>query len=71
METKIIEELTNKVPERISETLMANLSKVYAYDYIGELIGRRIYMLILNYVLEFNLKNNPDLIQSRNKTNSL
>lgn len=68
METKIIGELTNKVPERISETLMVNLSKVYSYGYIGELIGRRIYMLVLNYVLEFNLKNNPDAI-AQNKKN--
>lgn len=68
METKIIDDLTNKVPERISETLMANLSKVYSYGYIGELIGRRIYMLVLNYVLDFNLKNNPDAI-AQNKKN--
>lgn len=71
MESKIIEDLSNKVPNRVSETLMTNLSKVYAYDYIGELIGRRIYMLVLNYVLEFNLNNNPDLAaQKKNQNNS-
>jgi len=63
MESRIVENLTEKIPDRLSETLLYNLSIVYSESFIGELIGRRIYMIVLNYVLEFNLTNSPDTNQ--------
>ena len=60
LETAIVEDLSNKVPDRLSYNLMHNLGIVYNDNYIGELIGRRIYMIVLNYKLDFNVRNSPE-----------
>lgn len=70
LETEIINYLSEKVPERLSSTLMDRLKLIYNNNYIGEFIGSRIYMIVLNYVLEYNVKNSPD-DNAKNATNAL
>ena len=70
IETDIVAFLSDKVPDRISSTLMQQLELIYNRDYIGEFIGSRIYMIVLNYVLDYNIKNSPDE-NARNATNAV
>ena len=56
-ESKIIKYLSDEVPNRISKTLMMHLSFIYDKDFIGIFLGKHIYMVVLNYVLEFNTNN--------------
>ena len=60
IENSIIDKLKEMVPDRISNNLMQNLQLVYSSDYIGKYIGERIYIIVLNYVLEYNVSNSPE-----------
>lgn len=57
LEDEIIKHLSEEVPKRISKTLFTHLSFIYNSDYIGEYIGKRIYVTVLNYVCTFNVQN--------------
>lgn len=70
IETEIIEFLTDKVPDRISFKLMQQLELIYNRNFIPEFIGSRIYMIVLNYVLDYNINNSPD-DNTKNATDAL
>ena len=58
-EDKIRDYLTEEIPKRISILLMKKLEYMYNSEYIGELIGKRIYMIVTDYTLRFNVENEP------------
>ena len=58
MESEINENLSEEVPKRISPTLYAQLGLIYDNSYIGKMIGTKIYLIVLDYVLNYNLENN-------------
>lgn len=60
LENKMIDYLSEEVPKRISKTLLTHLSFIYNSDYVGEFIGKHIYMVVLNYVLSYNINNSDD-----------
>lgn len=60
MEQEILEYVQDEVSKRISTLLLKKLEYQYNKDYIGTAIGRRIYLSVLDFVLEFNTKNNLD-----------
>ena len=49
------EYIVNQITERIPVLLMKKLEYVCNPNYIGDLIGKRVYMSVMNYVLEFNV----------------
>ena len=55
IETEIINYLLEEIPKRLSKTLLTHLSFIYNSDYVGEFIGRHIYMIVLEYVLDYNI----------------
>ena len=57
MEKEILAMLADQVPERISQFLMDKLSLIYNREFIGSMIGGRIYFTVMNFVLEYNLTN--------------
>ena len=57
LEDKIRDYLTEEIPKRISILLMKKLEYMYNSEYIGELIGKRIYMIVTDYTLRFNVEN--------------
>lgn len=59
LENKIRDYLTEEIPKRISILLMKKLEYMYNSEYIGELIGKRIYMIVTDYTLRFNVENEP------------
>ena len=59
LEDKIRDYLTEEIPKRISILLMKKLEYMYNSEYIGELIGKRIYMIVTDYTLRFNVQNEP------------
>lgn len=59
LEDKIRDYLTEEIPKRISILLMKKLEYMYNSEYIGELIGKRIYMIVTDYTLRFNVENEP------------
>lgn len=67
-EKKIVEYLTDTIPERISPALYSKLSLVYNTNYIPSFLGEHIYMIVTNYVLEFNLNQDPDKIAARQES---
>lgn len=59
IEDKIRDYLIEEIPKRISILLMKKLEYMYNSEYIGELIGKRIYMVVTDYALRFNVENEP------------
>ena len=59
LETEIIEYLIDEIPKRLSKTLITHLNFIYNESYVGAFIGMRIYMTVLNWVLEFNVTREP------------
>jgi hypothetical protein len=57
MENEINTKLAEVIPLRISPTLYTQLQLIYDPDYIGLMIGTKIYMNVLEYVLTFNIEN--------------
>lgn len=57
IEDKIRDYITEEITKRISVLLMKKLEYIYNSDYIGELIGKRIYMSVTDYSLRFNVEN--------------
>lgn len=58
VENQIREYVVEEVVKRIPVLLMKKLEYVCNADYIGELIGKRVYMAVTNYTLEFNVSDN-------------
>lgn len=56
MENEIIEHLTEEIPKRLSHTLLTQLSFIYDDDYIGTFVGRHIYMMVVDFVISFNVE---------------
>lgn len=54
-EQKMIEAITETVPERLSPVLKAKLSYMYDRNYLGKFLGTYIYSSVTEYVLRFNL----------------
>jgi hypothetical protein len=63
-----VEYLVDVIPERISPALMAKLSLVYNRSYIPKFLGEHIYMIVTNYVLDFNLNQDPDKVAAKMET---
>lgn len=61
LETEIINYLTDEIPKRLSKTLVTHLNFIYNESYVGTFIGMRIYMTVLNWVLEFNVTREPTI----------
>ena len=57
MEDEMRQYLSETVPDRISRTLYVQLAFIYNNNYIGTFIGQHIYMVVLNYVTNFNSVN--------------
>lgn len=55
IETEMREYIVNEITERIPVLLMKKLEFICNSDHIGDLIGKRVYMAVMNYVLEFNV----------------
>lgn len=56
IEKEIVEYLSAEVSRRISPLLLKKLEYLYNKEYVGQLIGKRVYLIVLNFVLEYNLK---------------
>lgn len=56
-ETEIVNKLGEIVPSRISPTLYSQLSLIYDSSQIASVIGEKIYLKVLGYVIEFNVQN--------------
>lgn len=54
-EQEILKYLQDEIPKRMSATLINKLSFIYDNNFIGEFIGRRIYIATANFVLDFNI----------------
>ena len=56
-EQEIIEYMQHEVPSRIPMILLKKLECNINSEFIGTYIGTRIYMIVLDFVLEFNTAN--------------
>lgn len=56
-EKELVTALGNMIPDRISPTLYSQLSLIYDSSQIATVIGEKIYLKVLNYVIEFNVQN--------------
>ena len=54
MEQQILEYLSEEIPKRVSKTLLTHLSFIYDSDYLGDFLGKRIYMSVVNFRLNYN-----------------
>lgn len=60
MENELNEVLAESIPARISPTLYSQLQLIYNPEIIGTVIGEKIYMNVLSYVLNFNINNEQE-----------
>ena len=67
METEMREYIVEEVSNRIPVLLMKKLEYICNPDYLGDLIGKRVYMAVMNYVLEFNTNGNNVTSSTKNK----
>ena len=56
-EDEMIKTLSEVIPTRISPTLYSQLSLIYDPNQIPMVIGEKIYLKILEYIIEFNVQN--------------
>ena len=63
MREYIVEEVSNRIPV----LLMKKLEYICNPDYLGDLIGKRVYMAVMNYVLDFNTSGNNTTSNTKNK----
>lgn len=57
IENEILDYLADTVPDRLSRLLLSKLSLIYNPEYINKFIAEHIYMVVTNFVLEFNAIN--------------
>ena len=55
IEAEMREYIVNEITERLPVLLMQKLEFICNSEHIGDLIGTRVYMAVMNYVLEFNV----------------
>lgn len=60
IENEIMNYLAEEVPGRISSTLYSQLAYIYNEDYIGSFIGTHIYMVVLQFRIEYNDLKDPE-----------
>lgn len=53
-ESEMLNILKEDIPKRISETLLSQLSLIYAEDYVPEMLAKLIYFSITRYVVDYN-----------------
>lgn len=58
-ETEMINALSEIVSARISPTLYSQLCLIYDSNQIASVIGEKIYIRVLEYVIQFNVNNQP------------
>lgn len=58
-EQEIVKYIQESVSRKMSTALLKKLSQSINEDYVGEYIGRRIYLAVLNFVLEYNIDREP------------
>lgn len=58
-EAELVNTLSKTVSERISPTLYSQLSLIYDSNQIASVIGEKIYLKVLEYVIQFNVNNQP------------
>ena len=58
-EQEIVKYIQESVSKKMSTALLKKLSQSINEDYVGEYIGRRIYLAVLNFVLEYNIDREP------------
>lgn len=56
-EKEIVSMLSESIPLKLSPILLTKLSYKYDRDYIPSFIATRIYLSVLNFVLEYNVDN--------------
>ena len=66
METEMREYIVEEVSNRIPVLLMKKLEYICNPDYLGDLIGKRVYMAVMNYVLDFNTSGNNTTSNTKN-----
>ena len=54
LETKILKEVGALVAKRMSPAMLSKLSLYYNLKHISEIISDKLYIIVLNYVLEHN-----------------
>lgn len=74
IEDDILATISEQVSNRISKTLMVQLSFIYSNEYIGEFIGSHIHLMVTEYVINFNTNSAmndriPDNATSTQETN--
>lgn len=69
-ENEIVKHLSEEIPKRISKTLLVHLAFIYDNSYIGQFIGKHIYMTVLNYVLNYNMENANEIDADGIKNNN-
>ena len=57
MEDEMVKTLSEVIPTRISPTLYSQLSLIYDPSQIPKVIGEKLYLKMLEYVIEFNVQN--------------
>ena len=57
IENEILDYLADTVPDRLSGLLLSKLSLIYNHEYVNRFIAEHIYMIVTNFVLEFNTVN--------------
>lgn len=66
MEKDMIETITNSVSERISQTLLDELSLIYNKDFVGKFIGEYIYLKVSEFVVMYNTENGGSKMNDNN-----
>ena len=62
----MIETITNSVSERISQTLLDELSLIYNKDFVGKFIGEYIYLKVSEFVVMYNTENGGSKMNDNN-----
>lgn len=60
LENEITAWLAEEIPNRISSTLIRHLSFIYNENYLGDYLGTHIYLIVVDYVLNFNVNNSDE-----------
>ena len=61
LEKEILQYLTSEIPDRLSKVLITQLSFIYNSSYVGDFIAMRIYMTLLDWVLNYNINREPTM----------
>ena len=59
LEASIRTAVAEMVSERLTDHFIAKLSLIYNQSAITEIVGKRIYLAVMNYILDFNKGKTP------------